>query len=144
MSKETYYSVKRDLLLTSLPQKLFDLPIRTLDISGNHFEEIPPEWYCATLINLTAGQDKITCVEDTKLSTNKQHSLPSSLRTYRRHVSTSSGLRMEAILDPIICEGDTGRGNLMMQQELEAKFKCMVEGKFVGVQGGPQATTNAR
>jgi hypothetical protein len=28
-------------------------------------------------------------------------------------------------------------------QELGAKFKSMVDGKFVGVQGVPQATTDA-
>jgi hypothetical protein len=29
-------------------------------------------------------------------------------------------------------------------QDLEAKFKSMVDGKYVGVQGGPQAITDAR
>jgi Leucine-rich repeat (LRR) protein len=42
--------------LTSLPKELFNLPIRTLDISGNQFEEFPQGLEnCPTLVNLIAG-----------------------------------------------------------------------------------------
>lgn len=111
--------------LTSLPPALFKLSLRTLDISANLFEELPAGLDdCNTLVNLMAGFNQI------------RH-FPAYLSSAFPRIK-----RLTIESNPIEFEGEAGTANIMVQQELTAKFSAMSEGKFIGVTQGASESTN--
>jgi len=119
------FSRARTHKLTSLPPALFKLSLRTLDISANLFEELPAGLDdCNTLVNLMAGFNQI------------RH-FPAYLSSAFPRIK-----RLTIESNPIEFEGEAGTANIMVQQELTAKFSAMSEGKFIGVTQGASESTN--